>query len=124
MAEKPLPTFSTGTKIILRVLGDVVDGEVVPKELGFSALKRCYFGVGRAKEQATTSFYNQLQNQLKKDVVIKTPSKKYTLGRVGVELRLKASQEKVDLNVKSEAQQAWELKHPDATAEETAIVSS
>ena len=124
MVDKPLPAFSTGTKIILRVLGDVVDGEVIPKELGFSALKRCYFGLGRAKSQATTSFYNQLQNQLEKEVVTKTPNKTYTLGKVGIELRLKASREKVDLNVKSEAQQKWELANPKATSEEKAIVNS
>lgn len=112
--------ISTGTKIFLRVLGEVTDGEVQLKVLSFSNLKRCYFGLGRAKETATTAFYNQLQNQIKKTVVVKTEGG-YTLGPVGKELRLIASQEKIDLNVKSEAQQAWELKNTDASEEDKVI---
>ncbi len=115
--------ISNGTKIIIRVLGNVVEGEVVKRELGFTELKKCYFGLGRAKEQATTSFYNQLQTQLKNGVVVKANGK-YTLGEKGVELRKMADTEKIDLNIKSEAQQKWEAEHPDATEEQTAIYNA
>ena len=122
--EIKLPNFSTGTKVFLRALSAVdEEGNIVKKELGFMQLRRCYFGLGRAQDKATTSFYNQVQNQLKKEVIVKTPEGKYALGKIGIELREKAKEEQIDLNVKSEAQQKWELTHPEATEEQKAIVS-
>ena len=76
----------------------------------WSVLRREYFGEGRAKEQASTSFYMQIQGMIKKDLVTKTAAG-YEITDLGTESLEAARSAGFDVDgAKSKAQTEWEAK--------------
>jgi len=88
-----------GTKIFLRELKGI--------SKTFSQLRVAYFGEERAKEKATTSFYNQLTRDVEKGIIVKTANG-YELSELGKKALTYCEENNVDLNIKSEAQRRFE----------------
>ena len=75
----------------------------------FSQLRLAFFGEARAKEKATTSFYNKLVKSLNEGLIVKSAPGVYELGVFGHLVLAQAKDQGIDLaSVKSEAQLRYE----------------
>lgn len=76
----------------------------------WSPLRKAYFGEARAKEQASTSFYQQLKGQMKKGLIKKTASDDaYEITDLGL-VSIQAISPEVKAAAKSLAQVEFETK--------------
>lgn len=76
----------------------------------WSPLRKAYFGEGRAKEQASTSFYQQLKGQMKKGLISKTEDgTAYQISDLGL-VSIQAVSSEIKAAAKSNAQVEFEAK--------------
>jgi predicted transcriptional regulator len=77
----------------------------------WSPLRKAYFGEARAKEQASTSFYQQLKGQTKKGLITKTEDgTAYMITDLGL-VSIQAVSAEIKAAAKSNAQVEFEAKH-------------
>ena len=99
-----MPKFTNARIIIIRELSSG------PKKWG--QLQKAYYGEGRAALKVNTSFWNQKQKCIELGIMQKnTAIGGYELGPVGHQMLDFIRANNIDMNVKSEAQVAYEAKN-------------
>lgn len=76
----------------------------------WSVLRRAYFGEGRAKMPASTSFYTQTKSMIGSGLIVKN-NDAYEITPLGL-VSIEAIDATVKANAKTEAHREFEAKHP------------